>query len=171
MSERAPDLARALREAFDRAFAEPASEKPVTVGLLAVRLGDDPYALRVDEIAGLHRDKPVTHTASALPEFVGLAGFKGGIVPVYDLAALLGYPRSDASRWLVVARGAVPIALAFEKFEAHLAIERDRLSWGAGPSTRPYLAGALHESEGVRALIRIDSIVEATVSRVRFRDQ
>jgi purine-binding chemotaxis protein CheW len=49
----------------------------------------------------------------------GIAGFRGAVLPVYDLPCLLGVPAASDLRWLVIAKAA-PIALAFERFDAQL---------------------------------------------------
>jgi chemotaxis signal transduction protein len=159
--------ARALRDAFDRSFAELPATKPVTASFLAVRIGGDPYALRLSDIAGLHRDKPIVPAANVLPDLLGMAGFRGIVAPVYDLAVLLGYPRAKAPRWLVLAGKSALVALAFEIFEAHLQVELGELSAAVPSSTRPHLEGALRDEEGTRALIRVASIVEAILLRAR----
>lgn len=162
MSERT----RTLRESFDRSFAEAIRDKPAMASLLAVRVGSDRYAVRLEEVAALHRDKAVTRAASTLPELLGLAGFRGVIAPVYDLATFLGYPRAEAPRWLVLVRGPVPVSFAFETFDAHLHVEAKRLS--AEPhASRPHLDGVLEDAEGSRALIRLASIVEVISQRAR----
>ncbi|HEX6277728.1 MAG TPA: chemotaxis protein CheW [Polyangiaceae bacterium] len=161
------EVARTLREAFDRSFAEPSRPRPPRTGVLAIRVGGDPYGVRLGDVDGLHRDKPVLRTPSGFSELLGLSGFRGAALPVYDLAALLGYPRAATPRWLVVAKGTPRIAFAFEAFEAHLGVERSELLSDAGSSTRPHLDGALPSPDGTRALIRIASLVEMIMSRAR----
>ncbi len=82
-----------LRDAFDRVFAEahpPAP--PPSEDLLAIRIASEPYALRLTEIAGLFADRKITPVAGRVSALLGIAGFRGLIVPVYDLQVLLGCP-------------------------------------------------------------------------------
>lgn len=167
MTDRDKSTALRLRDDFDRSFAEPATAKPTTVGLLFLRVGGDPYTLRLSELTGIHRDKTIAMAASTLPDLLGMAGFRGVIAPVYDLGSLLGYPRARAPRWIALARGPAPVALAFETFEAHFHVEVDQLASDGSSGTRPYLEGALREANGTRALIRVASIVEALLVRAR----
>ena len=96
-----------LRQDFDRSFTEPARRHDVEhAELLAVRAGGRPYALRLSQTAGLYPDRPVTPLPGPLSALLGVAGFGGTIVPVYDLAALLGHPLPERPRWLVLASGA-----------------------------------------------------------------
>lgn len=109
-----------LRDEFDRAFAhEPALTGEGVENFLQIRIGADGYVLRLGDVAGLFVDKTVTWLPSPVPELLGIAGFRGVVLPVYDLGALLGYPRAGTPRWLLRAAGA-PIALAFEGFDGYL---------------------------------------------------
>jgi len=112
-----------LRTEFDGSFAEPARRHTVEhVELLAVRAGGRPYALRLSQTAGLHPDRPVTPLPSPLPALLGLAGFAGTVVPVFDLAALLGHPIATRPRWLVLASGTPPLAFAFHDLDGHVRV-------------------------------------------------
>jgi purine-binding chemotaxis protein CheW len=110
-------VARARLE-FDRAFAEPPRVADVaTTDLLAIRAGNRSCAIRVSEIAGLHLDKKVTPVPGTDRSLRGIAAFRGTILPVHDLAVLLGESAMPAPpRWLLVATAA-PIALALHGFE------------------------------------------------------
>jgi len=112
-----------LRTDFDGSFAEPARRHAAEhVELLAVRAGGRPYALRLSQTAGLHPDRPVTPLPSPLAALLGLAGFAGTVVPVFDLAALLGHPIAARPRWLVVAAGTPPLAFAFHDLDGHVRV-------------------------------------------------
>jgi chemotaxis signal transduction protein len=112
-----------LRDDFDRSFAEPArSHDAEHVELLAIRAGDRPYALGLSQTSGLHPDRPVTPLPGPQPALLGLAGFAGTAVPVYDLAALLGHPVATRPRWLVLAAGSPPLALAFHDLDGHVRV-------------------------------------------------
>jgi chemotaxis signal transduction protein len=120
-------LAR-LRGDFDRSFAEPLRRHDEEHDeLLAIRAGGRPYALRLSQTSGLHPDRPVTPLPGRLAALLGVAGFSGAIVPVYDLAALLGHPAADPPRWLVLAAGAPPLALAFHDLDGHVQVRTDSI--------------------------------------------
>ncbi|WP_030435364.1 chemotaxis protein CheW [Actinoplanes subtropicus] len=117
-----------LRQEFDRSFAEPVRRHDEEhVELLAVRAGGRPYALRLAQTAGLHPDRPVTPLPGPLPALLGLAGFAGTVVPVYDLAALLGHPAGGHPRWLVLAAGQPPLGLAFHELDGHVRVTADAI--------------------------------------------
>lgn len=113
-----------LRRTFDAAFAvEAGGTAPRTIDLLAVRVAGASYAVRVSEISALVADKPVTPLPTPVAELLGLANAGGTVVPVYDLGALLGHqPTAGAPRWMVVARGATPVGLAFDQLDGHLRV-------------------------------------------------
>jgi chemotaxis signal transduction protein len=117
-----------LRGDFDRSFTEPARSHAVEhVELLAVGAGGRPYALRLSQTAGLHPDRPVTPLPGPQPALLGLAGFAGTVVPVYDLAALLGHPGTGRPRWLVLAAGTPMLALAFHELDGHVQLAADAI--------------------------------------------
>src|SRR5689334_2101663 len=106
------DRLAALRAEFDGSFGQPVRPPDAEhAELLALRAGGRRYALRLAQTSGLHPDRPVTPLPGPVTALLGLAGFGGTIVPVYDLAALLGHPGPDQPRWLVLAAGAPPMAL------------------------------------------------------------
>jgi purine-binding chemotaxis protein CheW len=156
----------ALREAFDRSFAQlPALEAVRTEDLLAIRVAGNPYALRVTEIAGLFADKVVVPVPSAVPELLGVSGLRGAIVPVYDLAALLGYSVHAATRWLVLARSREPVALAFDTFEAQLALSPQDVVSAAGD--RPHMRGAVRAAGSLRPIAHLPSVLDEIHQRVK----
>ena len=80
-----------LRQAFDRGFASPpADASQAFEDVLTIRLGDAPFALRLSEAAGLYADRRIVPFPSPVPEFLGLAGLRGQLVPVYHLGVILG---------------------------------------------------------------------------------
>ncbi|WP_238013182.1 chemotaxis protein CheW [Dactylosporangium sp. AC04546] len=154
-----------LREAFDRSFAEPPRQEVAGHDdLLAIRAGGQRYALRLSQAAGLFPDRPVTRLPGPLPALLGVAGFRGSIVPVYDLAAVFGGPPpasgpAAGARWLVLAAGAPPVALAFEALDGHLRVPRDRVveeATGHGP--RGCLRGIVPLDDGARPIVDVPAV-------------
>lgn len=114
--------ARELRQAFDAAFAvPPPPPDPPTVALLLVRAGGELLAVKRAEMTGFVRGEAIALTPGRSPAFLGLAGLRGGLYPVWSLAGLLGRPpaRAGAACWLILAeaRGEAPCAFACEAFE------------------------------------------------------
>lgn len=171
MTVAAADLAERLadiRHAFDRSFAEP--PRPVAArleDLLAVRVAERPYAIRVTAIAGLFVDRTVTPVPGPLPELLGVAGFRGAIVPVYDLGALLGCPPSAAPRWLVLAADTPAVALAFDRVDGHLRVPAEALADAGderpGRPPRSYPREVVRTSDGVRPVVGVAEL-RATIA-------
>lgn len=147
-----------LRHAFDRGFAEvPSSAGGQFEELLAIRIGADPFALRLAQVAGLFADREIVPIPSPVPELLGIAGLRGHLAPVYDLGALLGYSATPAPRWFVLARGPMPVGLAFGVFEAHARAPESAL---AG-------ADAVQLGGAMRPIIHIPSVIDTIAERAR----
>jgi chemotaxis signal transduction protein len=113
----------ALKRDFDRAFAEPRlPTSPQTLDLLQVRLGNDPWAVPLADVGGLHSGKRITPVPGHARGLLGLAGFRGALAAVYDLPALIGLAPLSAARWLLLAQER-PVAFAFGDLEGHLRVE------------------------------------------------
>jgi purine-binding chemotaxis protein CheW len=147
-----------LRNAFDRARASPLSTHAVeqVEGLLSIRVSGDPYAIRVSEISGLANDRKVVAFPSSIPELLGVAGIRGGLVSVYSLAALLGYgPEADNPRWLILCQAEEPVGLAFSAFEGYIHV----------PATEVYATSQRGAARGhVKHVLRTADLVCSVVS-------
>jgi chemotaxis signal transduction protein len=146
MTDAAPGLAEratALRSAFDRAFTAPLRlDGAVKHDLIAVRVGGEACAIRLAEVAGLFADRKITRVPGGKSALIGIAGFRGTLVPAYNLRTLLGIPGAQTPRWLVIAAVA-PVALAFDAFEGHLRVSANDIvpqqSYGQAQSFAPSL--------------------------------
>jgi chemotaxis signal transduction protein len=114
-------LAR-LKTDFDGSFAAapPVGPPGEQVALLLLRVCGDRAAVRLSDIQGLLPCPPVVPVPSAAPALLGVAGVRGGIVPVFSLARLCGYPGdAEPPRWMLLC-GEEPLGLAFSTFEGHV---------------------------------------------------
>jgi purine-binding chemotaxis protein CheW len=132
------------------------------VDFLSLRLGDDVHAIRMAEIAGLFTDVKTTSCPTSIAELRGIAGLRGALTPVYDLAMLLGYPMSSG-HWIVLAKGRTP-ALAFDVFEEHFRIESTSVAAQAGSSS-PYVREVARLRDRAWPVIDITSVVAAIKAR------
>jgi chemotaxis signal transduction protein len=108
-----------LKQRFDASFAEP---PPAAAGeyedVLVIGLGSEQYRVRLREIEGMYPERPLTEVPSHAPHLLGVSDFRGELVAVYDLAALLGYPRAERTRYLL--RSSLrTVGFAFERFLGH----------------------------------------------------
>ncbi|MFI7540476.1 chemotaxis protein CheW [Actinoplanes sp. NPDC049599] len=144
-----------LRADFDRSFTEPARQHDAEYAeLLAIRAGGRPYALRLSQASGVHSDRPVTPLPGPQAALLGVAGFGGAILPVYDLAALLGHPVPERPRWLALASGTPPLALAFHGLDGHFRVPASIIVAEAdGRAGRDVLRGMVPLPGGIRPIV------------------
>lgn len=132
-----------LRQAFDAAFAvSPPPPPPPTVALLLVRVGGELAAVKRTEMTGFVCGDAVVLMPARSPAFLGIAGLRGGLYPVWSLAVLLGRPPAPpgTARWLLLAEasGAAPCAFACEAFEKMIFVPESVV---AGPARHDAPAG------------------------------
>jgi chemotaxis signal transduction protein len=151
-----------LRQEFDTAFSRPPpAQADPAEDHLAIRLGPDAHAVALAEIAALAPLRALARLPGPLPELLGVAGWRGTIRPVYDLAALLGYAPASAPRWLVWAAVA-PVGLAFETLEGHLRVPCTARARPDGDQpARRHVHAVLHTGGGVRPVVALVSVLEA----------
>jgi chemotaxis signal transduction protein len=162
------DKASELRAVFERSFAEaPHRDTTVRHDFLAVRIGADPYAIRLSEIGGLFTDKKITPVPGRTSTLLGIAGFRGAILPVHDLRTLFGYGTGDTPRWLVVA-AKLPVALAFNAFEGHLRLAPDAITpHDRRDESRAYVGEVARAPDHARPIVDIPAVLDAIKTQVR----
>lgn len=156
--------AAALGRAFDQRFAaREAPDARRTEDLVLARAGATPVGLRLTEIAGLYDAARVVRAPGGAPGFVGLAGVRGRVVPVFDLASLLGSGAADAAPrpLLAIAAGADRVGLLVSRPIGYVELphpEGDEAgdTLGAQPFVRRLAraAGALVAVVDVPAVVR-----------------
>ncbi len=163
------ELAASLRQNFDQAFAQaPAGAGAPTQAFLAIQIGGDSYALRLRDVSGLFADKKIVPLPSQSPDLLGIASFRGALIPVYDLRILLGYPAGAAPRWLVLVAQAAPISLAFDQLDGYLDLLPEAIAPAAGAEQkRQYLAETLNAAGVIRPVVSVTSIVETIRRRTQ----
>jgi purine-binding chemotaxis protein CheW len=158
LAERAAEL----RASFDRAFAVPIrSEAAATQDLLAIAVGTEPYAIRLSEVTGLFADRRITPIPGSSTALLGIAGFRGTIVPVYSLPMLLGHSPTQLPRWLVIAAVA-PVALAFDQLDGHLRAAAEAILPRQSPEqARGYALEFVRTESVVRPVLHLPFVVDA----------
>ena len=150
-----------LRDDFDRGFA--AALRPAETGhsdVLCVRIGGEPFAIRLADIASLHARLRIVALPTGARELIGAAAIRAAIVPIYDLAAALGVPRIHEAPWVVVHRDGAA-GFAFEVYEGH-ARARERSTVGA---TRGHVVGQLTVGGQPRSVLDLGSVLAAIEKR------
>jgi chemotaxis signal transduction protein len=171
MTSRSPIAAKLaeLRNAFDQTRATPmlSDAEEQTESLLAIRVSRDPYAIRVNEISGLSTDRNIVAFPTPFTELLGVAGIRGTLVPVYSLAALLGYAgEMERTRWLALCGNEEPVALAFSVFEGYLQVPLKQLyAIEQKDVTRSHVKHLVRSADMIRAVVSIPLIREALQER------
>jgi chemotaxis signal transduction protein len=154
--------AAALHAGFSQSFTEPAQiDATLKEDFLAIRIGGDMFAIRLAEITGLHTGKKVTRLPGGEPALIGIAGFRGTILPVYSLTILLGLPAKAEQQWLVIA-AAAPVALAFDGFDHHSRVAADTIRpRDANAKDQPYFRDYVPIQQFNRPILHLPSILDA----------
>lgn len=170
MTDRLPELHAQLdriQRAFDDSYREPLAERATLFeDLLAIEIAGRPYALRVRELSGLYVECAVTALPDAVPELLGLAAVRGGLVAVYDLATLLGCARSDAARLIVVFRGAA-VAFAAGALVGQLRVEPSAIAKRESGG-EPWAVEVVRESERTRPILELAGLVRVLEQRFKL---
>lgn len=159
----AESLAQEMRGEFDRTFAEPPRAEIAAVeNLLAIRVGDHPYAIRIAEIKGILADRAIVLLPTLFPALIGLAGHRSSLIPVYDLSTLLGHARTSDPRWIVLVAAFDALAgLAFDRFEGQLQISASALATaGYSEASRRRVSQLVRVGDITRPLLSISSLLE-----------
>lgn len=160
-----------IRHAFDESFAVAASvASDDHEGLLALRIGGDPFAVRVVEMAGLVAGRRIVPVPSRAPALLGLAGIRGVLVPIYRLAVLLGYPEPldpagrEEPRWLLLCGREDKVGLAFDRLDGHLRVPRSDLSRADGEGRR-HVVEVARVGERALPILSLDSLLATIHAR------
>lgn len=150
-----------MRENFDHGFAMPAQRNDeASEDLLLIRLGQLPYAMRMSEVTGLQRGTGVTPLPTPLSTLLGMASHRGRVLPVYDLAALLGQPASRNPAWQIVTH-APAVILAIDEFERHVRCPRSAIAAQtlAQDADASHVQAHLHTDDGQRPIVSLAAVL------------
>jgi chemotaxis signal transduction protein len=156
----------ALRLSFDEAFAAPpreAGEPPER--LLVLRVGGEPMFARLDGIDAVERLPRVVPLPGAPAELRGVAGLRGRLVPVYDLAVLLGGVRAGQPAWLVLSGAEDPIGLAADGFDGQVEVPRTDLLAVPSGQARPHVSEYARLGGDLRGVIDLRSLAAGIRTR------
>ncbi|QRK04450.1 chemotaxis protein CheW [Archangium violaceum] len=130
-----------LRDSFDSSFSRPPPPRQEPgEALLRLRVGGAPLAVRLGHLSGLHLMPRLVGLPGAPAALLGLAGLRGQLIAVHDLAALLGLQSSEPPRWLLLAGGARRVGLAAAGFEGQMRATSEQMRPGGSSSTHPLLS-------------------------------
>lgn len=118
-----------LRRIFDEAFqAPPKADPEATVDVLTLAVGDDLFAVPVDEVSHVQAH-PVLVGMPDLPRAcLGVSGHRGKLVAVFDLAQLLGRPALGKAGVLLIAREDPSVGFAVAGIDRYLRVPRSSIA-------------------------------------------
>jgi purine-binding chemotaxis protein CheW len=160
-----------LRSAFDRARAVPsipaAGER--IENLLAIRVSGDAFAIRLSEISGIATDRKIVAFPSPISELLGVAGIRGRLIPMYSLAALLGYSAyAGQGRWLVLCGTEEPVGLVINDFEGYVRVPLAQVyTAGQREGASTHVKHVVRTADMVRGVVSIPLILEIIQRRCR----
>ena len=163
-----------LHEAFDRGFAAaPPPPQPAHTDFLCIRVGGEPSAIPLGEIASLHADLQIVALPTRAPELLGVAAIRVAIVPIYDLGVALGATTATASRWTALIRGG-HAGFAFDGYDGYARIAGHAIAVpaglpAAGAPTRGHVRGQFSRDGQPRSIVDLGSVLAAIELRWRPR--
>lgn len=171
MSERpitGTDVLAQLRSSFDHSFGVLAESCESPESVIQIRVGSEGFAVRACQIAGLVKSRKIVPLPGRITELLGVAALRSSLVPVYDLAALLGIPASGSgATWLLLVPGETLIGLAIDGFEGRQVPE-----WlGDEQSARQHIRQLVRVGSAVRAVLDIPGIAAAIRQRAGLTEQ
>lgn len=166
--------ASALRGAFDQSFAAPPPQATGEIeNLLIIRVAEDPYAIRLHDIAGVVARRKIVPIPGGAPDLLGAATVREGIVPVFALAMLLGYPATGGTpTWMVLCRSPEAIAVGFAELEGYVQLPRSAIH--LDDSLRParqHVKEVARIHGGFRPVISLPLVVATIRNRAAFAGQ
>jgi purine-binding chemotaxis protein CheW len=155
------DRVEALKRDFDRAFAAPPrGVQEAFEDVLAIRIGGDPYAIRLADVAALAARPPAVPLPSRRPECLGLVGQGGSLAVLYSLSALLGLGGGTSTpRWMALLKGGSGLALGFEGYEGYARIPLSEIAPLAEGAKRRHVSRGAGRGAATRLIIDIPSIL------------
>lgn len=151
-----------LRVQFDHSFALPPEQTTrETHDFLAIRVGGDPYAIRLRDISGIVARRTIVTVPARAPAFVGVAGIRGDIVPVFSLASFLGYgDDQEPPRWMILCGRDQPVGLCFAEFEGYLRLSSLAISANAVANpNKNYVTDVVATAIGARPVIGVSLVI------------
>ena len=153
-----------LRDAFDADFAAASPPpEPAHGDLLCIRLGDEPSAIALADVASLHADLRIVALPNRAPELLGVAAIRAAVVPIYDLSMAVGIPGTGAKRWTVQIRGGLA-GFAFEGYDGHVRIPESSI---AVATKRGHVRGQFILDGQSRSVVDLGSVLTAIETRWR----
>jgi purine-binding chemotaxis protein CheW len=125
--------------------------------VVRVAAAGESYALPVDEVLEVAEFEGVTAVPGSAPAVLGVRNLRGAVLPVVDLAGVLGLPRAGApERIVVAAEGGRTAGLAVDSVAGV-----EALPDASEPTDSPYLGGAALTDGALVGLVDLGAVLDA----------
>jgi purine-binding chemotaxis protein CheW len=123
------------------------------IGLVVFRLGDTLFGLRLGAVSEIVRPPALAYMPLAPRSILGLANFRGNVLPVISLRRLVGLPdiTFDAANRVLVVEQDTPAGFAVDRVDSLLTISTQQIEnakAGAGGIDPELLEGVVKRAEG-----------------------
>lgn len=131
-----------LRREFDLGFSRPAQiDGSAHEDLILFSIANERYAVRVREVKAILRTPRLACIPSRSSALRGIIAWRGELLPIFDLAELLGHPaQRELGAWSLLAGDTERAAFAFQHFERFERVAATAVS-KEGPATSPRVVG------------------------------
>ena len=151
-----------MRREFDNTFAAPpAGPSEDRESLLTLRVAGEAFAVRTVQVTGVAKRGCIMPIPTRVPGLLGISALRGALIPVYDLAALLGLPAAASKgSWLILTNRETPVGLLFDDFEGRVEIERACLYESGSSISLKHVCLFARVGAANRAVIDVPGLVE-----------
>ena len=151
-----------LRLQFDNTFvAPPPGPAEGNESLITLRAAGEALAVKMLHITAVAKRRRIVPVPTRVPGLLGITVLRGTLLPVYDLAAILGLPAPAGERsWLMLTGPETTVGLIFDEFEGQIEIDRACLYESGSSGSRKHLRVTAKVNDTHRAVIDIPGIVE-----------
>ncbi len=147
----APAPEAALPAAAPQEEQEPEEVQAHEIEMLSFRLSGEEYAVMVDHVKEVLKNRDMTPVPNAPDYVLGVTGLRGEVLPVIDLCKRLGLPagtRDDKSRIIVVSLNEEEAGIVVDRVTGVIRIADDAI--------RPTPETIEHGAEFLRGIVRKD---------------
>ncbi len=127
--------------------------------LLPFMLGEERYGLKLTDIQEVI-EEPVLHYLPAAPAtLIGAVNVHGRILPVLDIARLLGFGQAElCARMIVLARRELPLVLAVQELEPLLGVDLEQATLTQGEAPDDCIKAVLNWQGRMISLLDLEQL-------------
>jgi chemotaxis signal transduction protein len=150
---------RQLRRVFDEGFSElPQGLREGGNTFLEVGSGENRVLVALEEVAVMEVRRKIVPLPGARAAFLGIAGIRGRLVPVYHLGQLLGLETTDsAGTWILVSRSDRMLGLAVDAFHGLKEIPAGDCHPDLSPAR--HVRAVVSGTDGLRSVVNMASLL------------